>query len=87
MEINSRRGKRYCTKRVTNEKTPPKGHFRIEKDTRDGVMYAPFACVLVAQRRGFEPPYVFLRNTISSRAHSTTLPPLQQAITVYNNYD
>lgn len=30
----------------------------------------------LAQRRGFEPPYVFLRNTISSRAHSTTLPSL-----------
>lgn len=47
---------------------------------------------LLAQRRGFEPPYVFLRNTISSRAHSTTLPPLQdlseiviQSVTKYHS--
>lgn len=31
----------------------------------------------MAQREGFEPPYVFLRNTISSRARSTTPPSLQ----------
>ncbi len=31
----------------------------------------------LAQREGFEPPYVFLRNTISSRARSTTPPSLQ----------
>ncbi len=30
----------------------------------------------LAQREGFEPPYVFLRNTISSRARSTTPPSL-----------
>ena len=30
--------------------------FCIEKDTRGGVLYAPFACVLLAQEEGFEPP-------------------------------
>ena len=29
--------------------------FCIEKDTRGGVLYAPFACVPVAEARGFEP--------------------------------
>lgn len=45
----------YCTKRVTNEKTPEIERFGIEKDTRDGVLYAPFACVLVVRPSGLEP--------------------------------
>ncbi len=43
------------TKRVNCHKI---GNFLllcIEKDTRGGVLYAPFACVLVAYPTGFEP--------------------------------
>ena len=42
----------------------------------------------VAQRRGFEPPYVFLRNTISSRARSTAPPSLHRLfiIHLYSNF-
>ena len=31
------------------------GHFCIEKDTRRGVLYAPFACVLMVETVGLEP--------------------------------
>lgn len=44
------------TKRVNYHKNGNLPLFYIEKDTRGGVLYAPFACVLLAQRRGFEPP-------------------------------
>ena len=43
------------TKRVNYHKNGNLPLFCIEKDTRDGVLYAPFACVLMAEARGFEP--------------------------------
>ena len=64
------------TKRVNCHKSDNLPLFCIEKDTRVGVLYAPFACVLMAERWGFEPQYGFGRNTISNRAHSTALPSL-----------
>ncbi len=47
------------TKRVNYHKNGNLPLFCIEKDTRVGVLYAPFACVLMAERRGFEPPIPF----------------------------
>ena len=47
------------TKRVNYHKNGNLPLFYIEKDTRVGVLYAPFACVLMAERRGFEPPIAF----------------------------
>ena len=64
------------TKRVNCHENGNLHLFCIEKDTRGGVLYAPFACVLMAERWGFEPQYGFGRNTISNRAHSTALPSL-----------
>ena len=43
------------TKRVNYHKNGNLPLFHIEKDTRVGVLYAPFACVLMAERKGFEP--------------------------------
>ena len=43
------------TKRVNYYKNGNLPLFCIEKDTRVGVLYAPFACVPVAEARGFEP--------------------------------
>ena len=43
------------TKRVNYHKNGNLPLFCIEKDTRSGVLYAPFACVLMAEARGFEP--------------------------------
>ena len=43
------------TKRVNCHKSDNLPLFCIEKDTRVGVLYAPFACVLMAQKAGFEP--------------------------------
>ena len=43
------------TKRVNYHKNGNLPLFCIEKDTRGGVLYAPFACVFVAERTGFEP--------------------------------
>ena len=43
------------TKRVNYHKNGNLPLFCIEKDTRVGVLYAPFACVLMAEREGFEP--------------------------------
>lgn len=43
------------TKRVNCHKIGNFPLFCIEKDTRDGVLYAPFACVLMAYPTGFEP--------------------------------
>ena len=37
----------------------------------------------VAQRKGFEPLYTFLHNTISNRARSTAPPSLQKAFLLY----
>ena len=39
----------------------------------------------VAQRKGFEPLYTFLHNTISNRARSTAPPSLQTAYLLYRN--
>ena len=44
------------TKRVNCHKIGNLPLFCIEKDTRVGVLYAPFACVFVVRVRGFEPP-------------------------------
>ena len=43
-------------KRVNYHKNGNLPLFFIEKDTRGGVLYAPFACVPVVRLRGFEPP-------------------------------
>ena len=43
-------------KRVNCHKNSDLPLFRIEKDTRGGVLHAPFACVLMVDRGGFEPP-------------------------------
>ena len=43
------------TKRVNYHKNGNLPLFYIEKDTRVGVLYAPFACVLMVETRGFEP--------------------------------
>ena len=43
------------TKRVNCHKNGNLSLFCIEKDTRDGVLYAPFACVLMVELRGVEP--------------------------------
>ena len=43
------------TKRVNYHKNGNLPLFCIEKDTRSGVLYAPFACVLMAYPKGFEP--------------------------------
>lgn len=43
------------TKRVNCHENGNLPLFCIEKDTRGGVLYAPFACVLVAYPTGFEP--------------------------------
>ena len=39
----------------------------------------------LAQRKGFEPLYTFLHNTISNRARSTAPPSLQTAFILYIN--
>ena len=44
-----------ATKRVNCHKNGNLPLFCIEKDTRVGVLYAPFACVPVAEGKGFEP--------------------------------
>ena len=66
------------TKRVNYHKNGNLPLFYIEKDTRGGVLYAPFACVLMAQRKGFEPLYELPHNMISNHARSTAPPSLQQ---------
>ncbi len=43
------------TKRVNYHKNGNLPLFCIEKDTRGGVLYAPFACVPMAEGKGFEP--------------------------------
>lgn len=43
------------TKRVNYHKNGNLPLFYIEKDTCVGVLYAPFACVLMAEKEGFEP--------------------------------
>lgn len=45
-------------------------------------MYSSFLTGL-AQRKGFEPLYTFLHNTISNRARSTAPPSLQTAYLLY----
>ena len=64
------------TKRVNYHKNGNLPLFCIEKDTRDGVLYAPFACVLMAERRGFEPPIPFsiLAFQAGTLDHSDTSP-------------
>ena len=42
------------TKMVNYHKKGDLPLFYIEKDTRSGVLYAPFACVLMVEPRGFE---------------------------------
>ena len=49
------------TKRVNYHKNGNLPLFYIEKDTRVGVLYAPFACVFVVEIRGFEPLTYALR--------------------------
>ena len=49
------------TKRVNCHKSDNLPLFCIEKDTRVGVLYAPFACVLMVEIRGFEPLAYALR--------------------------
>lgn len=49
------------TKRVNYHKNGNLPLFCIEKDTRVGVLYAPFACVLMVEIRGFEPLAYALR--------------------------
>ena len=44
------------TKRVNYHKNGNLPLFCIEKDTRVGVLYAPFACVLMVHPGGLEPP-------------------------------
>ena len=61
-------GRRTCAPVRTDEGS----HTRSTPNGADGKRRP----LRLAQRRGFEPPYVFPRNTISSRAHSTTLPSL-----------
>ena len=46
------------TKRVNCHENGNLPLFYIEKDTRGGVLYAPFACVLMVHPNGFEPPTV-----------------------------
>ena len=46
------------TKRVNYHKNGNLPLFCIEKDTRVGVLYAPFACVLMVHPGGLEPPTV-----------------------------
>ena len=43
------------TKRVNYHKNGNLPLFYIEKDTRGGVLYAPFACVLMVDAKGLEP--------------------------------
>ena len=43
------------TKRVNYHKNGNLPLFCIEKDTRNRALYAPFACVLMAYPKGFEP--------------------------------
>ena len=43
------------TKRVNCHENGNLPLFCIKKDTRGGVLYAPFACVLIAEGKGFEP--------------------------------
>lgn len=43
------------TKRVNYHKNGNLPLFCIEKDTRVGVLYAPFACVLMVDAKGLEP--------------------------------
>ncbi len=45
------------TKRVNCHENGNLPLFCIEKDTRGGVLYAPFACVPVEQATGIEPAY------------------------------
>ena len=47
------------TKRVNCHENGNLPLFCIEKDTRVGVLYAPFACVLMAEKEGFEPSLRF----------------------------
>ena len=49
------------TKRGNYHKNGNLPLFCIEKDTRVGVLYAPFACVLMVEIRGFEPLTYALR--------------------------
>ena len=44
------------TKRVNCHENGNLPLFCIEKDTRGGFLYAPFACVFMAEVEGFEPP-------------------------------
>ena len=54
------------TKRVNYHKNGNLPLFYIEKDTRVGVLYAPFACVLMAERKGFEPLCAFAQTDFES---------------------
>ena len=65
-------------KKKKGYKNPLKRIKDKEKDTRVEVLYAPFVCVLMAQRKGFEPLYELPHNMISNHARSTAPPSLQQ---------
>lgn len=53
--IKSRRGKRYNERKGQLNQNALKQAFYIEKDTHNGVLYTPFACVFVVETRGLEP--------------------------------
>lgn len=65
------------TKRVNCHENGNLPLFCIKKDTRGGVLYAPFACVLMAERAGFEPAVRVNVRTLSKRVPSATQPPLR----------
>ena len=67
---------------VLTKRLPPSNPFLItvhqtKKDIPRGISF------FVAQRKGFEPLYTFLHNTISNRARSTAPPSLQTAFILY----
>ena len=53
-------------KRVNYHKNGNLPLFFIEKDTRGGVLYAPFACVLMVEMGGVEPPCCIKTQRVST---------------------
>ena len=54
------------TKRVNCHENGNLPLFYIEKDTRGGVLYAPFACAKMAEAEGFEPPWAFAQTVFKT---------------------
>ena len=76
-ETDNKKNKHY---RIV--KPPQNGNlplFCIEKDTRDGVLYAPFACVLMVRETGLEP--VWINHTPLKRAR-LPVPPLARGTVI-----